>query len=255
MHAPIAGDDRGGVPQAVLLVEHDGGKAFARDGLGDDRRGERAPGRNRRSRRRAGGGRARRRASRQPLCLDLRDACRPAISFMVRADSAARMRDALGVEVLAHLAATRRRRRLPRNRPSRLPWRRRRRRAPVRPSFSAAHRPSSLLRRAHRLELQLLVMRELLFEAFLALVECGHAALVACVTIDRVRTYSRCALHIAVQASRQHRGACITAHCDVENVRLARLCCPDRSARLPAWPDRCVASEVAPVRSRRRGSR
>src|SRR5665647_419702 len=37
--------------------------------------------------------------------------------------------------------------------------------------------PQQLVAASHRLESQLLVMRELLLEAFLALVECGHAAL------------------------------------------------------------------------------
>ena len=37
------GDGRGGVPQAVLLVDGDGDEAFARDRLGDDRRRQRAP--------------------------------------------------------------------------------------------------------------------------------------------------------------------------------------------------------------------
>jgi len=43
MNGADAGDGRGDVPQAVLLIDADGGKAFACHSLGDDRRAERAP--------------------------------------------------------------------------------------------------------------------------------------------------------------------------------------------------------------------
>ena len=38
------GDDRGGIPQAMLRIEHDGSKAFARDRFRDDSGAEHAPG-------------------------------------------------------------------------------------------------------------------------------------------------------------------------------------------------------------------
>src|SRR5262245_56732442 len=56
----------------------------------------------------------------------------------------------------------------------------------------------------HSLEFELLVMRELLFEAFFALVECrGHAALAS----HRVYMQLSSALHIAAPPSRQHERA------------------------------------------------
>ena len=38
-------DGRGDIVKAVLLIEHDRGEALARDHFGDNRGGERAPGR------------------------------------------------------------------------------------------------------------------------------------------------------------------------------------------------------------------
>src|SRR5207245_6520336 len=42
-HLRDCGQDRGGVPQAMLSIERDRGKALAADELGDDRRGYPAP--------------------------------------------------------------------------------------------------------------------------------------------------------------------------------------------------------------------
>src|SRR5207248_3179886 len=42
-HLRDSRDQRGGVPESVLGVERDRGKAFAADELGDDRRGQSAP--------------------------------------------------------------------------------------------------------------------------------------------------------------------------------------------------------------------
>ena len=144
-----AGDGRGDVPQPVLHVDRDGGKAFARHRLGDDRRGQRAP---------AGvdgfagaqaAGEGRMVGPRQPLALIWATALRHQLVHGV-ADLLLGRRPSWRRNP-CELCGTRRDRRPPRSRPSRPPWRRRRRPAPDRPSFSAAHRPSSLLRRAFAL--------------------------------------------------------------------------------------------------------
>ena len=91
-----------------------------------------------------------------------------------------------------------------------------------------------------RLEAQLLIMRELLLEAFLALVERRHVALVVVSNDSRrnrvwmtepVSSYGLCALCTTGQgASRQSTGAELV-RCARKEVGLCRLYCPSRSDR------------------------
>ena len=140
------------------------------------------------------------------------------------ADVLVGLRDAFGVEILAHLGNT------PSspaslNRPSPFPSRKRSHRASGDAHFQPPH-SEQFVAPCIGLEAQILVMSEFLLEAFFALVECRHiVSLSAFGTRGMLENYHVAALHISSRASRQSTVRVASRGCARHQVGLCRLYC------------------------------